>query len=225
MSWEDKYYQIRSEKEELVKKFNDLHDTARILRTKCAQLESFKKKIINGASVKAAAADAGKILSSIIDAVGKPNEHQQDYEDLFKCYEALQRDYRAVVVKHKSSVQVIGKLKKELQSLKRRHGQGLRQYRQKQAGGCMQGVLETQRNEPAANNEEVGNVLGELQQRLGDAEKLLQSLTAENEGLKGQWTVESNDPLILLSRRNTDAENEVGFASIRSMCVHHHMKP
>ena len=210
-SWEDKYHHIKSEKEELAKRFNDLNDTARLLRTKCAQLESFRKKIINGANFHAAAADAGKITTSIIDAISQPNENQQDYEDLFKCYETLQRDYRAVATKHKSSVQVITKLKKELQSLKRRYGQGPQHYRPKPTGSCAHENSKGQRKSShMAYSDDVENVLRQLQQRLSDAEKQLLTLSAENEKLQGDGG--NDDQLRVSKQSNIEEKNKVSIA-------------
>ena len=98
-SFEDHYYQVKSERDSMTQKANDLGDANRMLRTKCAQLETFKKKVVNGA-------DAGLVPSSAMDTLGRPkeiHEIQQDYQDLFACYSNLQRDYRAVVTRHKSS--------------------------------------------------------------------------------------------------------------------------
>jgi len=93
-SFEDQYYHVKSERDELTQKLNDLDDANRMLRTRCARLETIQKKAVNGAV-------AGQVASSMMDPLGKRDVHgiQHDYQELFSCYSALQRDYRAAVTK------------------------------------------------------------------------------------------------------------------------------
>lgn len=104
-----------------------------------------------------------------------------DYHDLFECYSSLQRNYRAVVAKNKSSLQTIGKLKKEIQSLKLRYASRLNSktnYASKRyTGGCKKGVdVDLRIAKSVADKENVENALGQLQLRLGSAEEQLQAL-------------------------------------------------
>ena len=110
--FEDQYYQVKKERDAMQQALNGLGDENRQLRTKCAQLETFRKKAVSGV------VDTDQLL-----ALGKPKamaELQHDYDDLFKCYSGLQREYRAVSAKHKSSLQTICKQKREIQTLKLR---------------------------------------------------------------------------------------------------------
>lgn len=176
--FEDQYHQVKKERDLMASQLNDLDDANRILRTKCAQLQTFKKKVVKGSM------DAGQLASSLIDTIGKPAKLQQDYEDLFKSYEMLQRDYRAVVTKYKSSSQVIRKLKKEIQSLKLRgYGGRTNNYRtnssRTQTGGCRKALNANRQDAeaPEVDKENVDeNVLGQLQIRLSSAETQLRTL-------------------------------------------------
>ena len=121
-----------------------------------------------------------------MDTIGKPkdiHELQKHYQDLFTCYSALQRDHNRLIAKHKSSLQVIGKQKKEIQSLKLRyasprlHRAGTRQTK---AGGCQKvldvNISDANIADSSANKENVENALGQLQTRLSSAEGELQAL-------------------------------------------------
>lgn len=106
----------------------------------------------------------------------------KDYEDLFKSYEELQRSYRSVVAKHKSSIQTINKLKKELQSLKLRRlaGRGLQKKYQQSSGGCVKAVSKDRVDEATSNLEEDSMERERIFERLGTAEEQLKTLWEES---------------------------------------------
>ena len=122
------------------------------------------------------------------------DKKNKDYDDLFNAYTLIQREHRALISKHKSSLQVIGKLKKEIQSLKLR-GYGAQQNnasytpKRKETGGCkktldLNNLLdqnEVEAKDDDENEEEVEileDTLGKLQLRLHAAEDQLQVLKA-----------------------------------------------
>lgn len=175
-SFEDQYYRIKGDRDEIIAKMNKVNDQNRILQTKCAQLE---------ACLKVAADGEEQIV--ILDKKNK------DYDDLFNAYTIIQREHRALISKHKSSLQVIGKLKKEIKSLKLR-GFGAQQnhasytLKRKETGGCKKSLdlnlldqNEVEANDDDENEEEVEileDTLGKLQLRLHAAEDQLQVLKA-----------------------------------------------
>ena len=170
-SFEDQYYRIKGDRDEIVAKMNKVIDQNRILQTEQ------KKKV---------AADREEQIVTL-------DKKNKDYEDLFNAYTIIQREHRALLSKHKSSLQVIGKLKKEIQSLKLR-GYGARQNnasytpKRKETGGCKKtfdlNLLdqnEVEANDDDENEEEVEileDTLGKLQLRLHAAEDQLQVLKA-----------------------------------------------
>jgi len=181
-SFKEQYYEVKKERDGIKQTLNELSNDNRQLRTKCAWLE--KKKDINVAVTDQNAYSIG---------IGKQGVHQLqlDYDDLFKCYSGLQREYRAIVAKHKSAVQVINKQKREIQTLKLRCGPTNRNnrtnyaYRKQTPGGCRRKLSEVQhiKETPAANKENVDNVLlDQLQLRLGTAEEQLQTLKSNTKG-------------------------------------------
>lgn len=150
----------------------------RMLRTKCAQLQSNPRSALGGGQSRC----DPKLASSLACSLLKPDKLQQDYEDLFRSYELLQRDHRAVVGKHKSSVQVIVKLKKEIRSLRlrleARHRDNRTNYSRiaKQTGGCRKSALEAGTITDDKENVENVDVLDQLQRRLSSAEAELRTL-------------------------------------------------
>jgi hypothetical protein len=147
----------------------------------------------------------------------------KDYEDLFKSYEELQRSYRSVVAKHKSSIQTINKLKKELQSLKLRRlgGRGLQKKCQKSSGGCVKAVSKDRIDEKTNNLEEDCIERERLFERLGTAEEQLKTLWEESTrpGSRSDTDTLSNNhrrqlneataKLNLLQARNDYAESKI----------------
>jgi len=178
-SFQDQYYRIKGDRDEMVAKMNKVNDQNRKLQTKCAQLEACLKKKV---------AANGEDPASII--LEKKNK---DYDDLFNAYTLIQREHRSLISKHKSSLQVIGKLKKEIQSLKLR-GYGAQQNnasyspKRKETGGCKKTLdlnlldqNEVEAIDEDENEEEVEileDTLGKLQLRLHAAEDQLQVLKA-----------------------------------------------
>ena len=98
-SSEDQYHQLKTERDELARKWNDTNEANRLLRTKCSRLQAIDRSN---------------------RTIGVPDKIQPDYDDLFKAYDKLQREHRALTTKHKSSIQLIGKLRNEIQTLKLR---------------------------------------------------------------------------------------------------------
>ena len=174
---EEQYYKLQSQNRSLAEELNSLNDANLKLRTKCAALETNQKKI-------AASDDAAKLASSLLHE----NKNRQDYEDLFQSYDSISREHRQLITKHKSSLQVISKLKKEIASLKRR-GFGRNSgtsYTPKRhsTGGCKK-VLEdvvvntqTEGHLDDEDKENVDSLLNQLTLRLYSAENQLQTLKA-----------------------------------------------
>lgn len=217
MNWKDKYYEVKSEKDDLAKRCNELDNVARNLRTRCAQLESFKKKIINGGNFKFAATNAGRFCSSSEEYLieSPQHEHRRDYEDLFKSYESIQRDYRSVVKKHKCAVQLISKLKKEVQSLERRKGNSLKIRRKSNDSGVLH--CEQRRADISTNNDNLENVLTQLQLRLGSAEKQLQLLSTIQHNSEEDCHPGKEDQ----SKSKEDASKKVSRCSLKFTILDH----
>ena len=176
---EDQNYKLQSQNRALAQEINSLNDANLKLRTKCASLETFQKKVLAGE-------DAAKLASSLL------NEHKQkrDYDDLFQSYNSIQREHKALITKHKSSMQIISKLKQEVSSLKLR-GYGRRNsgtsYTPKRhsTGGCKKVLGDVVVNTPTdghlggdEDKENVDSLLNQLTLRLFSAEAQLQKLKA-----------------------------------------------
>ena len=112
-NYEEQYHKLKSERDETAHRLNELEDANRILRTKCAQLETFKKKVAGGE------VDKGQLAAS---AGSVSRQEKSSYDDLFHAYEIINRQHRSTIAKNKSYLQHIGKLKKEIQTLKLRCG-------------------------------------------------------------------------------------------------------
>lgn len=167
-SSEDQYKKLKAERDELARKVNELSEVNRRLRSKCAYFETNHNKM-------ASRTDTPK---------GVPDKIQTDYKDLFKAYDNLQREHRALTDKHKSSLQQIAKLRKEVQTLK------LRCAAPRQSNTCStftrhkpivsraNAVIEHEEIE--GNKENLLNTLGQLQLRLNGAERQLQMLRRDS---------------------------------------------
>jgi len=175
---EEQYYKLQSQNRSLAEEINSLNDANLKLRTKCASLETNQKKI-------AASDDAAKLASSLLHE----NKNRQDYDDLFQSYDSIKKEHHQLITKHKSSLQVISKLKKEIASLKRR-GYGRNNgtsYTPKRhsTGGCKKVLGDVVVNTPADDHlgddedkENVDSLLNQLTLRLNSAETQLQTLKA-----------------------------------------------
>ena len=176
---EEQYYKLQSQNRALAEEINSLNDANLKLRTKCASLETFQKKVLAGE-------DAAKLASSLLHE----NKNRQDYEDLFQSYDSIRKEHNALITKHKSSLQVINELKQEISSLKMR-GYGRRNsgtsYTPKRhsTGGCKKVLGEVVVNSPTdghleddEDKENVDNLLNQLTLRLNSAESQLQALRA-----------------------------------------------
>lgn len=167
-SSEDQYKQLKAERDELARKVNDLSKVNRRLRSKCASFETNHNKTANRSNKSA----------------GVPEKIETDYRDLFKAYDNLQREHRALTDKHKSSLQHIVKLRKEVQTLK------LRCAVPRQSNTCptytrhkplisrANAVIEHEEIE--GNKENLQKTLGQLQFRLNSAETQLQMLRRDS---------------------------------------------
>jgi len=144
--------------------------------TKCANLEAALKKKLVADEVL----DAEQLSSSLV-----LHKNKQDFEDLFRAYDTIKRENKALVSKQKSSVQVINKQKKEITSLKlrleARKSIGFTPPR-RQSGGCRKVVVDTNNLvqevdvDDDVKENDVNIALGQLQLRLDSAESQLQTL-------------------------------------------------
>ena len=160
--YEDKCFRLREEKQVLTSEKNKINDANRILTTKCANLEAALKKKLVADEVL----DAEQLSSSLV-----LHKNKQDFEDLFRAYDTIKRENKALISKHKTSLQAISKQKKEITSLKlrleARKSIGFTPPR-RQSGGCRKVVVDT--------NNLVQEVDVDL--RLNSAESQLQTLKA-----------------------------------------------
>jgi hypothetical protein len=111
--YEDLYHKLKSERDETTQRLNDANDANRTLRTKCAMLETFRKKVMDGE------VDKGQLAASF-GSMSKNDKNS--YDDLFKAYDILQRQHRSLISKNKTYVQQITKLKKENRTVRLRFG-------------------------------------------------------------------------------------------------------
>jgi chromosome segregation ATPase len=174
-NYEDQYHKLKSERDETAHRLNALEDANRILRTKCALLETFKKKVVDGEVNKdQLAASAGSASK----------QDKSSYDDLFKAFEIVKRQHRSTIAKNKSYLQHIGKLKKEIQTLKLRCGAPrLKNY---SASNSIVNKVEkievpvaTVDNKENVERASVNTVLEQLQSRLNDAEAQLSALKSK----------------------------------------------
>ena len=176
---EEQYYKLQSQNRSLAEEINSLNDANLKLRTKCASLETFQKKVLAGE-------DAAKLASSLLHE----NKNRQDYDDLFQSYDSIKKEHHQLITKHKSSLQIISKLKKEISSLKMR-GYGRNSstsYTPKRhsTGGCKKVlgdvVVNAQQEDghlgDDVEKENVDSLLNQLTLRLRAAEAQLQTLKA-----------------------------------------------
>ena len=176
--YEDKCFRLREEKQALTSEMNKTSNANRILTTKCANLEAALKKKLVADEVL----DAEQLSSSLV-----LHKNKQDFEDLFRAYDTIKRENKALVSKHKTSLQVISKQKKEITSLKlrleARKSIGFTPPR-RQSGGCRKVVVDTNNLvqevdvDDDVKENDVNIALGQLQLRLNSAESQLQTLKA-----------------------------------------------
>ena len=173
--YEDKCFRLREEKQVLTSEKNKINDANRILTTKCANLEAaLKKKLVANEVL-----DAEQLSSSLV-----LHKNKQDFEDLFRAYDTIKRENKALISKQKSSSQVISKQKKEITSLKlrleARKSIGFTPPR-RQSGGCKKVVVDTNNlvQEVDVDDDDKENVnIADVQLRLNSAESQLQTLKA-----------------------------------------------
>lgn len=171
--YEDKCFRLREEKQVLTSEKNKINDANRILTTKCANLEAALKKKLVADEVL----DAEQLSSSLV-----LHKNKQDFEDLFRAYDTIKRENKALISKQKSSLQAISNQKKEITSLKlrleARKSIGFTPPR-RQSGGCRKVVVDTNNlvQEVDVDDDDKENV-NIVQLRLNSAESQLQTLKA-----------------------------------------------
>jgi uncharacterized protein (DUF342 family) len=163
--YEDQYHKVKAERDESARRLNELENSHRILRTKCAQLETFRKKSIDGV------VDTGQVAASI---GSMSHQEKSSYDDLFKAYDILQRQHRSLITKSKSYLQQIGKQKKDIQTLKLRCGAP--RLKNNRASNSETIEVSTADNKGNVERANVDNALAQLQMRLDNAEAQLSTL-------------------------------------------------
>ena len=172
--YEDKCFRLREEKQVLTSEKNKINDANRILTTKCANLEAALKKKLVADEVL----DAEQLSSSLV-----LHKNKQDFEDLFRAYDTIKRENKALISKQKSSLQAISKQKKEITSLKlrleARKSIGFTPPR-RQSGGCKKVVVDTNNlvQEVDVDDDDDKENVNIAQLRLNSAESQLQTLKA-----------------------------------------------
>ncbi|KAL7553586.1 hypothetical protein ACHAWF_016892 [Thalassiosira exigua] len=218
-TYEDQYYETKRERDEMKQTLNELSDENRLLRTKCAQLDAFRKKVANGA-------DASQ---SLVD-LGRPGEIQgiqRDYDDLFRCYSDMQREYRAIAGKHKAALQIVRKQKKEIQSLRLRCSAGVGNGRsryacrtcKKESGGCRRKVSDLDTFGATDDKENVDAAIGRLQHRLSTAEEQLQVLKSHppsDQGMSAKRSGSENQEESSTKLHMLQAQHQLDESRIRA---------
>jgi hypothetical protein len=120
------------------------------------------------------------VNNSSLSSVGSLSKQERNaYDDLFKAYDSLQRENRAVIAKNKTYTQLIKKLKNDIATLKLRAAHPRTNNRESISTtpaviGDTAALVTTDNN--AATENDVENALIQLQQRLISAEEKLQIL-------------------------------------------------
>lgn len=177
--YEDKCFRLREEKQVLTSEKNKINDANRILTTKCANLEAALKKKLVADEVL----DAEQLSSSLV-----LHKNKQDFEDLFRAYDTIKRENKALISKQKSSLQAISNQKKEITSLKlrleARKSIGFTPPR-RQSGGCRKVVVDTNNlvqevdvDAPATTDDDDKENVNIALGRRSSAESQLQTLKA-----------------------------------------------
>ena len=197
--WEDKYLRLRTEKQQILKKCNDLDDAYRQARARCIKLEKNvnRRKPLSPPQSHNTNASDRRSAKETDDLVA----------DLFKRNDKMKKEHKSLQEKHKSAVRAIKKYKKEVQSLKQR-------YRVKteskipsaREDGCKRGTHSTS-HECGHSSSDIGDVLGQLQQRLIDTEKMADKINEENERLRSVESHSFRPPLHEFSDNNTSTSS------------------
>ena len=149
--------------------------TPRIIPVRENATATFTKKVVDVEVNKdQLAASAGSVSK----------QDKSSYDDLFKAYEIIQRQHRSTIAKNKSYLKHIGKLKKEIQTLKLRCGAPrLKNY---SASNSLDHKVEkievpvaAAENKESVERASVNTVLEQLQIRLNDAEAQLSALRSK----------------------------------------------
>ncbi len=143
-------------------KWNNLSEANRMLRTN-SHLKAKRREVTDRTN----------------RAVGVPDKIQPDYEDLFKAYDKLQREHRALITKQKSTMQLVEKLKGEIQTLKLRCAVPRRSITC--SNPTRRKPIVDRENGANEHNymESVQTALGQMQLRLSSAETQLQNIRRE----------------------------------------------
>ena len=179
-SFEDRYFRVKEEREELKRQLCAIEQECLLLRAKNARLE------------KSAQCERGFVKRRV------DFENDKCYENLFNSYESLQRKHRSSAQKHKKALQLITKLKREIKTLQlrcsgSRHVPARRSSSSTRGGGCRRRASRADNGAEPAQAEETrlhrrespggpkdDGVIQLLQSRLDYAEQQLQDvLTAQ----------------------------------------------
>ena len=125
--WEDKYHNIRAERNNLAKKCNAQEQTIRVLRTRYSKLENKlvllereddrrSHQSYNGSVSCNKNAFGGKLYVKEIDSINVLSEESDP------SHVKLEKEYHTLQKKHKSALKAIAQYKKEINSLRRRKG-------------------------------------------------------------------------------------------------------
>lgn len=163
--FEDRYYRLKEERIELQRQLGAIEQECLLLRAKNSRLE------------KSAAQCEKGFVKRRVDI-----EEEKSYQNLFNSYEALQRNHRSTVQKHKRALQLITKLKRETRTLQLRCSASRPVPAPRSSstqGGCRRRASRTDNKETLGDPKD-DSVIQLLQSRLDYAEQQLQDvLTAQ----------------------------------------------
>lgn len=172
--WEDKFFGVLQEKEELARRVVKLSNDLRNIKAKSTRFENTIRQ-----KNRLDKEDSHTITS-------RPKKFDRDekefIEDLKLRNHNLQKDNKKLEEKLRTVIQVLKKYKRQVQTLKLRHDSGphVRQ-RGDRGNGTKIGVSDSSSEQFESD---VKNVMGQLQQRLVHTEEELRNLEKENQKLK-----------------------------------------
>lgn len=183
--WEDKYHNVRAERNELSKKCHAQEQSIRVLRARYAKLES-RMQLMNRNnshhrgnsndidSHHKTIAFGGKLYSDDNDLTLTSTENSN------QSYVKLEQRYQRLLTKHKSAMKAITNYKKEIASLRRRLQTVIPLRITNQSN-----KIQTQKRK-VQENVETSQLFEENKQRLNQVEKQLRWMREENNELRNK---------------------------------------
>jgi predicted nucleic acid-binding Zn-ribbon protein len=204
--WEDKFFSVLQEKEELARRVVNLSNDLRNIKAKSTRFENTIRQ-----KNRLDKEDSHTITS-------RPKKFDRDekefIEDLKLRNHNLQQDNKKLEEKLRTVIQVLKKYKQQVQTLKLRHDSGphVRQ-RGGRGNGPKIGVSDSSSEQFESD---VKNVMGQLQQRLVHTEEELRNLEKENQKLKRYHNESRSD--VHANYNDTNHEVHVSHCYLLNVC-------